>query len=63
MTGNVTFFLAKIYLSICSNTYVPEVLNVHVNEINKKNLLFLGFFLSSEKLTFEKAYVIFLILS
>ena len=42
--------------------YVPEVLNVHVNENNFKNLLFLGefFFASNEKLTFEKENVIFL---
>ena len=40
---------------------MPEVLNVHVNE-SKKNLLFFiieRFFLSSEKLTFEKENVIF----
>ena len=39
---------------------MPEVLNVHVNEI-KKNLLFLEFFFfpNSEKLPFEKENVIF----
>ena len=34
---------------------VPEVLNVHVNESEKK----IYFFSSSEKLTFEKENVIF----
>ena len=34
--------------------YVPEVMNVHVNE-NKKNIYF---FSSREKLTFEKENVI-----
>ena len=38
---------------------MPEVLNVHVNE-SKKNILFLEtFFLSNEKLTFEKENMIF----
>ena len=40
--------------------YVPEVLNVHVNENNKKIYYFWKdfFFASTEKLTFEKANVI-----
>ena len=35
---------------------MPEVLNVHVNENNFKNLLF---FSSSKKISFEKENVIF----
>ena len=39
--------------------YVPEVLNVHVNESKKKSTLFRKiFFPNSEKLTFEKENVI-----
>ena len=54
--GKKTF---QTYFSIFLKTAirnVPEVLNVHVNENNKKNRLFLeGFFFSnSEKSTFEK---------
>ena len=39
--------------------YVPEILNVHVNENKKKSAIFrIFFFSSSEKLTFEKENVI-----
>ena len=38
---------------------MPEVLNVHVNENNKKIYFFLDSFSSSEKLTFENENVIF----
>ena len=38
---------------------MPEVLNVHVNGSKKKSTFFEVFFLSSEKLTFEKENVIF----
>ena len=45
------------------NTYVPEDLNIHVNENNKKIYVFRRiFFSSSEKLTFEKQNVFFLFL-
>ena len=41
---------------------MPEVLNIHVNESKKKSISFrkIFFFLSSEKLIFEKENVIFL---
>ena len=38
---------------------VTEVLNVHVDETNKKIFFLEGFLLSSEKLSFEKENVIF----
>ena len=53
-------------LKMLSNTvsvskHVPEVLNVYVNENNKKIYFFRRiFFSSSEKLTFEKENMIFL---
>ena len=56
----VQFLFALQFLCKFNFPYVPEVLNVHVNE-SKKNLLFLErfFFPSSEKLTFGKENVIF----
>ena len=45
---------------MCRNSYVPEFLNVHVNESNKKIYGLKDFFSNSEKLTFEKENVIFL---
>ena len=46
---------------ILKKNHVPEVLTAHVNENNKKNLLFLEgyFFSSNKKITFEKENVIF----
>ena len=55
--------IVKIVLGIWTKNNVPEVLNVHLNENNKKNLLFLeGFFSSSKKLTFEKENLIIFLL-
>ena len=39
--------------------YVPEVLNVHVNESKKKSIFLEFFFSRREKITFEKENVMF----
>ena len=48
-----------IFSFVLLEFHVPEVLNVHTNESEKKIYFFGFFFSSSEKLTFEKENVIF----
>ena len=63
ITKKVVFFSFEMHLYIFQNScefYVPEVLNVHVNESRKKSTFFRKiFFPNSEKLTFEKENMIF----
>ena len=47
------------YIKLWVKIYVPEVLNVHMNENKKKSTFFRRIFFLSEKLTFEEENVIF----